>query len=435
MWCSTTPPKAGPDGPTLCFRGIDNLAYYRVEPGDPGAYYDTTGCGNSLNAGDPITLQLMLDSMRYWLTEMHADGFRFDLAPTLARQDGAFDKVSSFLDMCSQDPVVCRAKLVAEPWDVGQMDSYDLGRFPPLWREWNGKYRDTMRDFWRSHPVGIGEFANRFSGSADLYATVGRRPTASVNLITVHDGFTLRDLVSYDDKHNEANGENNRDGTSDNFSWNCGTEGPTGDPDVLALRARQSRAMLTTLLLSFGVPMLLGGDEMGRTQGGNNNAYCQDNEIAWFDWAQPDTELRDFTKRLIAFSKAHPVFRRRRFLSGTEASELRWFTPAGTEMTAADWSDENALAIAVYLDGSDDPDRAADGTAMLDDDFLVLVNAWWEPLEFALPATRDRAAWRPEVDTYNPAASGGSAGAPRAAGDHVTVGPRSIVVLSDPRRD
>ena len=236
-------------------------------PATPAAYYDTTGCGNSLNAGDPITLQLMMDSLRYWITEMHADGFRFDLAPTLARQDGAFDKVSAFLDMCSQDPVVCQAKLVAEPWDVGQMDSYDLGRFPPLWREWNGKYRDTMRDFWRSHPVGLGEFANRFCGSSDLYGTAGRRPTASVNLITVHDGFTLRDLVSYDDKHNEANGENNRDGTSDNNSWNCGAEGPTDDPAILALRARQSRAMLTTLMLSFGVPMLLGGDEMGRTQG------------------------------------------------------------------------------------------------------------------------------------------------------------------------
>ena len=393
--------EAGPDGPTLCFRGIDNLAYYRVEPGNPGTYYDTTGCGNALNAGDPITLQLMMDSLRYWLTEMHADGFRFDLAPTLARQDGAFDKVSAFLDMCSQDPVVCQAKLVAEPWDVGQMDSYDLGRFPPLWREWNGKYRDTMRDFWRSHPVGIGEFADRFSGSADLYATVGRRPTASVNLITVHDGFTLRDLVSYDDKHNEANGENNRDGTSDNNSWNCGAEGPTDDPDILALRARQSRAMLTTLLLSFGVPMLLGGDEMGRTQGGNNNAYCQDNEIAWFDWSKPDTELQDFTKRLIALRKAHPVFRRRHFLAGAEASELRWFTPAGTQMTAADWSDENALAIALYLDGSDDPDRAEDGTPMLDDDFLVLVNAWWEPLDFVLPATRAEAAWQVQLDSYD----------------------------------
>ena len=261
------------------------------------------------------------------------------------------------------------------------------------------------------------------------------RPTASVNLITVHDGFTLRDLVSYDNKHNEANGENNQDGTSDNNSWNCGAEGPTTDPDILALRARQSRAMLTTLMLSFGVPMLLGGDEMGRTQDGNNNAYCQDNEMTWFDWASADTALRDFTKQLIALRKAHPVFRRRRFLSGAAASELRWFTPAGTEMTDADWSDEHALAIALYLDGSDDPDRAEDGTWLLDDDFLVLVNAWWEPLEFVLPATREQASWRTDIDTYGPAAPGSSAAAPRGAGDHVTVSPRSIVVLSDPRRD
>ena len=427
--------EAGPDGPTVCFRGIDNTAYYRVEPGHPGLYYDTTGCGNSLNAGDPITLQLMMDSMRYWLTEMHADGFRFDLAPTLARQDGAFDKVSAFLDMCSQDPVVCRAKLVAEPWDVGQMDSYDLGRFPPLWREWNGKYRDTMRGFWRSDLVGIGEFANRFTGSADLYATAGRRPTSSVNLITVHDGFTLADLVSYDGKHNEANGENNRDGTSDNTSWNCGAEGPTTDPAILALRARQCRAMLTTLLLSFGVPLLLGGDEMGRTQGGNNNAYCQDNQITWFDWAGADTALRDFTKNLIAFRLAHPVFRRRRFLAGAEATGLQWFTPAGTPMNGADWADPNARAIAIYLDGSDDPDRAEDGTPLLDDDFLVLVNSWWEPLDFVLPTTRPQAAWRTEIDTYDPAVPGSPATAPRAAGDHVTVGPRSIVVLSGPRRN
>ena len=419
--------EAGPDGPALCFRGIDNLAYYRADPGDPGTYYDTTGCGNSLNAGDPITLQLMLDSLRYWITEMHADGFRFDLAPTLARQDGGYDKVSAFLDMCSQDPVVCQAKLIAEPWDVGQMDSYDLGRFPPLWREWNGKYRDTMRDFWRSHPVGIGEFANRFSGSSDLYGTVGRRPTASVNLITVHDGFTLANLVSYNDKHNEANGENNRDGTSDNNSWNCGAEGPTSDPDIRALRGRQSRAMLTTLMLSFGVPMLLGGDEMGRTQGGNNNAYCQDNEITWFDWAGADTALRDYTKTLIAFRRAHPVFRRRRFLAGTEATELQWFTPAGTEMNSGDWADPNARAIAIYLDGSDDPDRAEDGTPLLDDDFLVLVNSWWEPLGFTLPPTRPGAEWHAEIDSYDPAAP--AAAPKRHAGDQVTVGPRSVAVL------
>jgi glycogen operon protein len=425
--------EAGPDGPTLCFRGIDNRAYYRVEPGNPGRYYDTTGCGNALNAGDPILLQLMMDSLRYWLTEMHADGFRFDLAPTLARQEGAFDKVSAFLDMCSQDPVVSRAKLVAEPWDVGQMDSYDLGRFPPLWREWNGKYRDTMRDFWRSHPVGLGEFANRFSGSSDLYGTAGRRPTASVNLITVHDGFTLADLVSYDDKHNEANGENNRDGTSDNNSWNCGAEGPTDDPAILALRARQSRAMLTTLMLSFGVPMLLAGDEIGRTQNGNNNAYCQDNEMTWFDWASADTALLDFTKGLIALRRAHPVFRRRRFLAGAEASELQWFTPAGTPMDGADWADPNARALAIYLDGSDDPDRAEDGTPLLDDDFLVLVNSWWEPLTFVLPPTKPGAEWHAEIDSYDPAAP--AAAAKHLVGDQVTVGPRSVVVLSDPRRD
>ena len=268
-----------------------------------------------------------MDSLRYWLTEMHVDGYRFDLAPTLARQEGAFGPRSAFFDLVAQDPVVSRAKLIAEPWDVGQGDSYDLGRFPPGWREWNGKYRDTMRDFWRSHPVGMREFATRFCGSADMFGRGLRRPTASVNLITVHDGFTLRDLVSYDTKHNEANGEANHDGTDDNRSWNCGAEGPTDDPDVLALRARQSRAMLATLLLSFGVPMLLGGDEMGRTQQGNNNAYCQDNEMTWFDWADPDTGLLAFTRRLIALRKAHPVFRRNRFLAGAEAYELALVHP------------------------------------------------------------------------------------------------------------
>ena len=268
-----------------------------------------------------------------------------------------------------------QVKPTAEPWDVGQMDSYDLGRFPPLWREWKGKYRDSMRDFWRSHPVGIGEFATRFAGSSDLYGTVGRRPTSSVNLITVHGGFTLRDLVSYNDKHNEANGEDNRDGTSDNNSWNCGTEGPTGDPGILALRARQSRAMLTTLLLSFGVPMLLGGDELGRTQQGNNNAYCQDNEITWFDWASADTALQDYTADPIAFRRAHPVFRRRRFLTGIEASQLQWFAPAGAPMGGGDWADPNARALAIYLDGSDDSDRADDGTPWS----TTTSWSWWTP--------------------------------------------------------
>jgi glycogen operon protein len=426
--------EAGPLGPTLCFRGLDNAAYYRLDPGDPSQYVDTTGCGNSLNAGDPVTLQLIMDSLRYWITEMHVDGYRFDLAPTLAREDGGFDQASAFFDLVSQDPVVSQAKLVAEPWDVGQMDSYDLGRFPPLWREWNGKYRDSMRDFWRSHQTGIGEFATRFCGSSDLYGGAERRrPTASVNFITVHDGFTLRDLVSYNGKHNEANGESNRDGTDDNRSWNCGAEGPADDPAVLALRARQSRAMLTTLLLSFGVPMLLGGDERGRTQQGNNNAYCQDNEITWFDWSAVDSGLLDFTRRLIALRRSHPVFRRRRFLAGAEASELRWFTPAGSEMTIADWSDPNALAIALYLDGSDDPDRAADGSWLADDDFLLLVNAWWEPLDFVLPATRGEAAWHLEIDTHDPAAPSSPASAARRAGDHIAAGPRSVVVLTNRR--
>ena len=421
-------------GPTLCFRGLDNPAYYRLDDGDPRHYFDTTGTGNSLNTGHPRTLQLIMDSLRYWLTEMHVDGFRFDLAATLARADGGFDAASAFFDLVSQDPVVSGAKLIAEPWDVGQLDSYDLGRFPPLWSEWNGRYRDSMRDFWRSHPIGLGEFATRFAGSSDLYSGSRRRPTASVNLITVHDGFTLRDLVSYNDKHNEANGENNRDGSTDNRSWNCGAEGPTSDPGILALRARQSRALLTTLLLSAGIPMLLGGDELGRTQQGNNNAYCQDNEISWFDWARADSDLLAFTRQLIALRRRHPVFRRRRFLSGADAHELGWFVPAGTPMTDVDWKDDSALALAVYLDGSDSPDRAADGTPLLDDDFLILVNAWWELLDFTLPVTRgpaDDRVWQVEVNTFE--GTNPSPVRPLRAGDLFTVSPRSVVVLRTPR--
>ena len=420
--------EGGQDGPTLCFRGLDNPAYYRLDPGDPGAYVDTTGCGNALNVGDPRTLQLIMDSLRYWLTEMRVDGFRFDLAPTLARQDGEFEKRAAFFDLVAQDPVVSRAKLIAEPWDVGQLDSYDLGGFPPGWREWNGRYRDSMRAFWRSQPVGLGEFARRLCGSADLYGRARRRPTASVNLITVHDGFTLRDLVSYQSKHNEANGEANRDGTDDNSSWNCGAEGPTDDPEVLALRARQVRALLATLLLSFGIPMLLGGDELGRTQQGNNNAYCQDNELTWHDWDAADQDLLAFTRQLLALRKAHPVFRRQRFLAGAAgAAELGWFTPAGTAMTDGDWSDQSALAVAVYLDGADEPDRAADGSLLTDDDFLVLVNAWWEPLGFTVPVARAGVTWHPALDTYDPAAL--AAAGPLHGGDQVTVGPRSVVVL------
>ena len=419
-------------GPTLCHRGLDNPAYYRLDPSDLRHYWDTTGVGNSLNAGDPITLQLIMDSLRYWLTEMGVDGFRFDLAPTLARQEGGFDQVSAFFDLVSQDPVVSRVKLIAEPWDVGQTDSYDLGRFPPLWREWNGRYRDVMRDFWRSQGGLLGEFASRFSGSSDLYQSAGRRPTASVNFITAHDGFTLADLVSYNTKHNEANGEANRDGADDNRSWNCGTEGPTTDPDITELRQRQSRALLTSLLLSFGVPMLLGGDEMGRTQHGNNNAYCQDNPITWFDWVNADKQLISFTKNLITLRRSHPVFRRRRFLAGIEATQLRWYTPAGTEMTPAQWDDPGARSVAIYLDGADDPDRAADGTLLTDDDFLLLINAWWEPLDFRLPTTRPDQTWHVEIDTYDPPAT--ASPSETSAGDAITVQPRSILVLRAKQR-
>jgi isoamylase len=367
---------------------------------------------------------------------MHVDGFRFDLAATLARQDGGFSRLSAFFDLVAQDPVVSQAKLIAEPWDVGQMDSYDLGRFPSLWREWNGKYRDSMRDFWRSQKIGLGEFATRFAGSSDLYGGDGRdrrKPTASVNLITVHDGFTLADLVSYDGKHNEANGESNRDGASDNRSWNSGAEGPSTDPGVLALREQRARAMLATLLLSFGVPMLLGGDELGRTQHGNNNAYCQDNEISWIDWSAVDEDLLSFTQNLVAFRRSHPVFRRRRFLTGIEARELGWFTPHGTAMTQHDWDDRDALALGVYLDGSDAPDTGPDGQPMFDDDFLVLVNGWWEKLEFTIGDCRPGLEWRAEIDTFDPAKEGTGTAPILRLGDQVTVGPRSVMVLRGPR--
>ena len=426
--------EAGEGGPTLCFRGLDNQAYYRCDPNNPGSYYDSTGTGNSVNAGSAVMLRLIMDSLRYWITEMHVDGFRFDLATTLARQLGGFSQLSAFFDLIAQDPVVSQAKLIAEPWDVGQMDSYDVGAFPSLWREWNGKYRDSMRDFWRSHPIGLGEFATRFAGSSDLYGGSGtsrRRPTASVNFLTAHDGFTLRDLVSYNGKHNEANGENNSEGTTDNRSWNCGAEGETADPDVLALRERQSRALLSTLLLSFGVPMLVAGDEFGNSQQGNNNAYCQDNVISWLDWENTDSDLLEFTKQLMRLRRSHPVFRRRKFLTGAEAAELGWFTPAGIRMSEASWSDPTALSLTIYLDGMDDPDPAPDGTPLLDDDFLVMVNAWWEPIEFVVPEIFPGQLWHAEIDSYDPAAT--AAAPERHTGDRVTIGPRSVVVLRGAR--
>jgi glycogen operon protein len=424
------------NGPTLSFRGLDNAMYYRLGPDDASKYYDTTGTGNSLNAGNPATLRLIMDSLRYWMAEMHVDGFRFDLAATLGREgDNRFDQYSAFFETIAQDPVIGQAKLIAEPWDVGQGDSYDLGQFPAEWREWNGRYRDFMRDFWRSKNVGVAQFATRFSGSSDLYGSARRRPTASVNLITVHDGFTLRDLVSYDDKHNEANGEDNRDGTSDNRSWNCGAEGRTDDQAINALRARQSRALLSTLLLSAGLPLLLGGDELGRTQGGNNNAYCQDNEISWFDWASADGELRGYVKRLLTLRRDHPVFRRKRFLTGAAAAELGWYNCAGEPVTEAQWADPTMHAIAIYLDGTDAPDEADDGTPLLDDDFLLLVNAFWEEVTFTIPPVRqDQQTWFVELDSYDPEVSAARV-FPRHTGDSVLARPRSVQVLRAPRAE
>ncbi len=302
-------------GPTLAFRGIDNASYYRLEDGRPRYYSDSTGTGNSLNVRNPHVLQLMMDSLRYWVLEMHVDGFRFDLASSLARQFHEVDRLSAFFDLIQQDPVISQAKLIAEPWDVGA-GGYQVGNFPPLWSEWNGKFRDTVRDYWRQSGAPIGDLAERLTGSSDLYEATGRRPFASINFVTCHDGFTLADLVSYNDKHNEANGEGGRDGSDDNRSWNCGVEGPTDDPAILALRRQQMRNFLATLFLSQGVPMLLGGDELGRTQGGNNNAYCQDSPVSWYDWAQVDRDLLSWTRRLIALRRSHPVFRRRRFFQG-----------------------------------------------------------------------------------------------------------------------
>jgi isoamylase len=423
-------------GPTLCHKGLDNPAYYRLVDGDPGCYYDTTGTGNSLNVGHPTTLRMMLDSLRYWVTAMHVDGFRFDLAATLGRERGGFASTSAFFELVDQDPVLSQVKLIAEPWDVGQADSYDLGRFPALWSEWNGRFRDTVRDFWRSTDGTLPDFATRITGSADLYGRTRRRPSASVNLVTTHDGFTVRDLVSYDGKHNEANGEGSRDGTDDNRSWNCGVEGPTDDPEVEALRARQSRALLATLLLSLGVPMLLGGDEVGRTQGGNNNAYCQDNPTSWFDWNHVDQDLLTFTTGLIAIRRAHAALRRRRYLSGALPGEVDWFTPAGEVMTDADWRDPLARAVALRLDGMAEPDRDADGQPMIDEDLLALTNGWWEPLEFTLPPPprhdhRPSAGWRLELDTFSGTVWPVDATL-QPAGASITVGPRSLVLLVSP---
>jgi isoamylase len=412
------------DGPSLCFRGLDNPSYYRMDPASPGTYVDTTGCGNSLNAGNRASLRLLMDSLRYWVTVMGVDGFRFDLASTLARQDGGFDDSAAFFDLVAQDPTLSTVKLVAEPWDVGQGDSYDVGRFPPGWAEWNGRFRDTVRDYWRSHDGLLGEVAARLTGSKDVFADSHRGPMASINLITVHDGFTLNDLVSYDDKHNEANGEDNRDGTSDNRSWNCGVEGTTTDAAITALRSSQRRAMLSTLLLSAGVPLLLAGDEIGRTQNGNNNAYCQDNEIAWVDWAHADRDLAQFVARVIALRQAHPVLRRTSYPANADA--VVWFAPQGEPMGEPQWADAAAKAIALVLDGTVEPERDADGKPALDSNIAVLLNSWWEPVSFATPWALG--PWRIELDSLDPARTGPL----DPAG--VAIGPRSLVVLVSTER-
>ena len=394
-------------GPTLSFRGIDNASYYRLVDGDPAHYFDTTGTGNSLLMRSPAVLQLIMDSLRYWVTEMHVDGFRFDLASTLARQFHEVDKLSAFFDIIHQDPVLSRVKLIAEPWDVGE-GGYNVGGFPPLWSEWNGKYRDTVRDFWRGEPSTLGEFASRITGSSDLYQYSGRTPVASVNFVTAHDGFTLHDLVSYNGKHNDANGEDNRDGDSNNRSWNCGAEGRTDDAAVLDLRRRQVRNFLATVLFSQGVPMICHGDELGRTQGGNNNAYCQDNEITWIDWDLDEQErkLLDFTSKMVKLRHDHPVLRRRRFFTGraghggeSERREIEWLRPSGEHMTDQDWATWYARAMTVYLNGDAIAEPDEYGRQVVDDSFLILINASGENIDFTLPGEDYAPGWVVALDT------------------------------------
>ena len=392
-------------GPTLSFRGIDNASYYRLVPMQPRYYLDYTGCGNTLNVRHPRLLQLIMDSLRYWVLEMHVDGFRFDLASTLARELHDVDRLSAFFDIIHQDPVLSQVKLIAEPWDLGE-GGYQVGNFPPGWAEWNGRYRDAIRRYWKGDGGQVAELAYRLSGSSDLYEGGGRRPHASINFVTAHDGFTLHDLVSYNQKHNEANGEANGDGTDDNLSWNCGVEGPTTKPSIVVLRERQKRNILATLLLSQGVPMLCGGDEIGRTQRGNNNAYCQDSEISWIDWklSKPQQSLLAFTRNLIALRQKHPVFRRRRFfqgrrIRGAEVKDLSWVRPDGKEMTDDDWAQGYVRCLGVRLAGHAIEEKDPKGRPLLDDTFLLLINAHHEPRPFTLPAHKRGVLWQPVFDT------------------------------------
>lgn len=420
-------------GPTLSFKGIDNSSYYRLM--DEKRYYkDYTGTGNTLRANLPNVLRLMMDSLRYWIQEMHVDGFRFDLASTLARELHDVHKLSSFFDVIHQDPVISQVKLIAEPWDIGE-GGYQVGNFPPGWTEWNGKYRDCIRDYWRGADSVLGEFAARFTGSPDLYQGDYRRPTASINFITAHDGFTLHDLVSYNEKHNEANGENNQDGESHNRSWNCGVEGPTKKKEVLELRQRQKRNLLATLFLSQGVPMLVAGDEMSRTQNGNNNAYCQDNEISWINWKKADEQLIDFSRKLIAFRTSHPAFCRRKWfqgqpIKGVGVEDINWFLPDGTEMTEEHWNNAFAKSLGIYLHGKGIHTHDAKGEPIVDDSFYLIFNAHHEPLDYTLPASKYGKHWIKNLDTFTGAIEPGETYKP---GDVITVQGRSVILLLNPK--
>jgi len=426
-------------GPTLSMRGIDNAAYYRLVDDDQQYYMDYTGTGNTLHVGHPHTLQLIMDSLRYWVTEMHVDGFRFDLASTLAREFYDVDRLSAFFELVQQDPIVSQVKLIAEPWDVGP-GGYQVGNFPPQWTEWNGKFRDTVRDYWRGEAATLGEFASRLTGSADLYESTARRPVASVNFVTAHDGFTLLDLVSYNEKHNDANGEDNNDGESNNQSWNCGVEGPTDEPEINKLRARQQRNFLATTLLSQGVPMICHGDELGRTQNGNNNGFCQDNELTWVHWDKADADLVEFTRSVSALRAAHPVFRRRRFFTGlpvrrrgTEGQpDISWFRPDGSEMDDEDWGSGFGKSVAVYLNGLGIPDLDVRGQRVTDDSFFLCFNAHHEPIEFTVPPEAFAKAWLPVVNTdveSSVTTENSEDQEPIPAGKSVQVAARAMVVL------
>lgn len=395
-------------GPTLSLRGIDNVAYYRLVPDEPRYYIDVTGCGNTLNMTHPSTLQLIMDSLRYWVLDMHVDGFRFDLASALARELYAVDRLSAFFDIIHQDPVLSQIKLIAEPWDLGE-GGYQVGNFPVLWAEWNGRYRDTVRRYWRGDEGQVGDLAYRLTGSSDLYEPSRRRPSASINFVTSHDGFTLHDLVSYNDKHNEANGEDNRDGQNENLSWGCGVEGPSDDPEIMQLRERQKRNFLATLLLSQGVPMICGGDEIGRTQRGNNNAYCQDNELSWFDWTldQRARDLLNFTRYAIELLQSHPVLRRRRFflgrrIRGSEVKDLSWFRSDGKEMSDEDWKDSSAKTFGLRLAGDAIDEVDSQGERIIGDTLLILLNAHHKVIPFILPAHRAGVRWELILDTRQP---------------------------------